>query len=66
MLQEHHALQETCKSSAEYQLLQIVSQLPSFGYEFHSVRSAQGDKILFGVGPEGLLLKNMDDNTEEK
>lgn len=54
------------KHTAEYRLLQEVSRLPTFGYEFHEVRSAHGDKILFGVGPEGLLLKNVAENTEEK
>ena len=66
LLQEHLALQDMAKHIAEYRLLQEVSRLPTFGYEFHEVRSAHGDKILFGVGPEGLLLKNMAENVEER
>ncbi|KAL8610362.1 hypothetical protein ACOMHN_041176 [Nucella lapillus] len=62
---EHHSLLEVTKACAEYRLLQEVAQLPYFGVEFHEVRSAIGDKILFGVGPEGLLLRNVNDNTEE-
>ena len=64
-LQEHSLLLDSQKHTAEYRLLQEVSRLPAFGYEFHEGRSAHGDKLLFGVGPEGLLLKNVAQNTEE-
>lgn len=63
--QEHGALHGIPPHTAEYRLLQEVSTLTTFGIEFHEVRSAHGDKILFGVGPEGLLLRNVTDNTEE-
>ncbi|XP_076449546.1 E3 ubiquitin-protein ligase MYLIP-like [Babylonia areolata] len=65
VVEEHQALLDMSGVAAEYRLLQAMAQLPYFGFEFHEVRSAIGDKILFGVGPEGLLLRNMVDNTEE-
>lgn len=63
--QEHQQLLNVSKNQAEYRLLQEAFRLPTFRYEFHEVHSARGEKILFGVGPEGLLLKNTTNNTEE-
>lgn len=63
--QEHHRLLNVAKQQAEYRLIQVAFELPTFGFEFHEVRSARGEKIMFGVGPEGLLLKNTTNNTEE-
>jgi hypothetical protein len=65
VLKEHRKLLNVSKHQAEYRLLQKASELPAFGFEFHEVRSARSEKILFGVGPGGLLLKNTADNTEE-
>lgn len=63
--QEHGAQRGVPRHSAEYRMLQEVASLPTFGTEFHAVRSAHGEQILFGVGPEGILLKNMSTNVQE-
>nr|KAG5690589.1 hypothetical protein BaRGS_022593 [Batillaria attramentaria] len=65
IVQEHGALHGVPPHTAEYRLLQEVATLPTFGIEFHEVRSAHGEKIQFGVGPEGLLLRNVTADSEE-
>ncbi|KAG8510992.1 E3 ubiquitin-protein ligase MYLIP [Galemys pyrenaicus] len=53
---KHKELEGTSQTSAEYQVLQIVSAMENYGIEWHSVRDSEGQKLLIGVGPEGISI----------
>nr|XP_042716442.1 E3 ubiquitin-protein ligase MYLIP isoform X2 [Chrysemys picta bellii] len=53
---KHKELEGLSQASAEYQVLQIVSTLENYGIEWHSVRDSEGQKLLIGVGPEGISI----------
>ncbi|GAB5571207.1 E3 ubiquitin-protein ligase MYLIP isoform X1 [Prionailurus iriomotensis] len=53
---KHKELEGTGQASAEYQVLQIVSTMENYGIEWHSVRDSEGQKLLIGVGPEGISI----------
>uniref|UniRef100_A0A2K5Q759 E3 ubiquitin-protein ligase MYLIP n=1 Tax=Cebus imitator TaxID=2715852 RepID=A0A2K5Q759_CEBIM len=53
---KHKELEGTSQASAEYQVLQIVSAMENYGVEWHSVRDSEGQKLLIGVGPEGISI----------
>ncbi|XP_032637095.1 E3 ubiquitin-protein ligase MYLIP isoform X2 [Chelonoidis abingdonii] len=53
---KHKELEGLSQASAEYQVLQIVSTLENYGVEWHSVRDSEGQKLLIGVGPEGISV----------
>uniref|UniRef100_A0A673TSD6 E3 ubiquitin-protein ligase MYLIP n=2 Tax=Suricata suricatta TaxID=37032 RepID=A0A673TSD6_SURSU len=53
---KHKELEGTSQASAEYQVLQIVSAMENYGTEWHSVRDSEGQKLLIGVGPEGISI----------
>ncbi|XP_032197057.1 E3 ubiquitin-protein ligase MYLIP isoform X3 [Mustela erminea] len=53
---KHKELEGTSQASAEYQVLQIVSAMENYGIEWHSVRDSEGQKLLIGVGPEGISI----------
>ncbi|XP_012609124.1 E3 ubiquitin-protein ligase MYLIP isoform X4 [Microcebus murinus] len=52
----HKELEGTSQASAEYQVLQSVSAMENYGIEWHSVRDSEGQKLLIGVGPEGISI----------
>ncbi|XP_043833244.1 E3 ubiquitin-protein ligase MYLIP isoform X2 [Dromiciops gliroides] len=53
---KHKELEGMSQASAEYQVLQIVSAMENYGVEWHSVRDSEGQKLLIGVGPEGISI----------
>ncbi|EMP40386.1 E3 ubiquitin-protein ligase MYLIP [Chelonia mydas] len=53
---KHKELEGLSQASAEYQVLQIVSTLENYGVEWHSVRDSEGQKLLIGVGPDGISI----------
>ncbi|XP_035882375.1 E3 ubiquitin-protein ligase MYLIP isoform X2 [Phyllostomus discolor] len=53
---KHKELEGTSQASAEYQVLQIVSAMENYGIEWHSVRDSEGQRLLIGVGPEGISI----------
>ncbi|XP_075561671.1 E3 ubiquitin-protein ligase MYLIP isoform X2 [Pelecanus crispus] len=53
---KHKELEGVSQASAEYQVLQIVTTLENYGVEWHSVRDSEGQKLLIGVGPEGISI----------
>ncbi|XP_052012713.1 E3 ubiquitin-protein ligase MYLIP isoform X2 [Apodemus sylvaticus] len=53
---KHKELEGISQASAEYQVLQIVSAMENYGIEWHAVRDSEGQKLLIGVGPEGISI----------
>ncbi|KAG8442359.1 hypothetical protein GDO86_011234 [Hymenochirus boettgeri] len=53
---KHKCLEGISQASAEYQVLQIVSTLESYGVEWHAVRDSEGQKLLIGIGPDGISI----------
>ncbi|MBN3321120.1 MYLIA ligase, partial [Atractosteus spatula] len=53
---KHKALEGMSPTSVEYQVLQLVSSLESYGVEWHWARDADGQKLAIGVGPEGISV----------
>uniref|UniRef100_A0A8C5JZ38 E3 ubiquitin-protein ligase MYLIP n=1 Tax=Jaculus jaculus TaxID=51337 RepID=A0A8C5JZ38_JACJA len=53
---KHKELEGISQASAEYQVLQIVSSMENYGVEWHAVRDSEGQKLLIGVGPEGISI----------
>ncbi|KAM5322166.1 E3 ubiquitin-protein ligase MYLIP isoform 2-T2 [Glossophaga mutica] len=53
---KHKELEGTSQASSEYQVLQIVSAMENYGIEWHSVRDSEGQRLLIGVGPEGISI----------
>lgn len=53
---KHKELEGISQASAEYQVLQIVSAMENYGIEWHTVRDSEGQKLLIGVGPEGISI----------
>ncbi|XP_023567886.1 E3 ubiquitin-protein ligase MYLIP isoform X2 [Octodon degus] len=53
---KHKELEGTSQASAEYQVLQLVSAMENYGIEWHAVRDSEGQKLLIGVGPEGISI----------
>ena len=64
--QERGAVLGLSSHSAEYCFLKEVAQLPFFGFEFHEVHSARGDRVQIGCGPDGLLLKNLTKDRQKR
>ncbi|NP_001088162.1 myosin regulatory light chain interacting protein L homeolog [Xenopus laevis] len=56
IIAKHKSLEGLSQASGEYQFLQIVSTLETYGVEWHSVRDAEGQKLMVGIGPEGISL----------
>uniref|UniRef100_A0A8C2U2W3 RING-type E3 ubiquitin transferase n=1 Tax=Coturnix japonica TaxID=93934 RepID=A0A8C2U2W3_COTJA len=56
IIAKHKDLEGLSQASAEYQILQIVTTLENYGVEWHSVRDSEGQKLLIGVGPEGISI----------
>ncbi|XP_052000216.1 E3 ubiquitin-protein ligase MYLIP-B-like [Xyrauchen texanus] len=56
----HKELEGVGHASAEYQALQLVSSLNNYGVEWHSARDSEGQELLIGVGPEGLVVSKTD------
>ncbi|XP_062473953.1 E3 ubiquitin-protein ligase MYLIP isoform X2 [Pezoporus occidentalis] len=56
IIAKHKELEGLSQASAEYQILQIVTTLENYGVEWHSVRDSEGQKLLIGVGPEGISI----------
>lgn len=54
IIAKHKELEGLSQASAEYQVLQIATTLENYGVEWHSVRDSEGQKLLIGVGPEGI------------
>ncbi|KAL6039147.1 hypothetical protein STEG23_002680 [Scotinomys teguina] len=53
---KHKELEGISQASAEYQVLQVVSAMENYGIEWHAVRDSEGQKLLIGVGPEGISI----------
>ncbi|XP_043921138.1 E3 ubiquitin-protein ligase MYLIP [Protopterus annectens] len=53
---KHKSLDGMRQATAEYQALQTVSSLENYGVEWHSVRDGEGQKLMIGVGPDGISL----------
>ncbi|KAM9233240.1 E3 ubiquitin-protein ligase MYLIP [Dugong dugon] len=62
IIAKHKELEGTSQASAEYQVLQIVSAMENYGVEWHSVRDSEGQRLLVGVGPEGISICTDDFN----
>ncbi|NXS18749.1 MYLIP ligase, partial [Mystacornis crossleyi] len=60
IITKHKELEGLSQASAEYQVLQIVTTLENYGVEWHSVRDSEGQKLLIGVGPEGISIRKDD------
>lgn len=56
IIEKHKGLEELSQASGEYQVLQIVSTLENYGVEWHSSRDAEGQKLIIGIGPEGVSI----------
>ncbi|XP_063307770.1 E3 ubiquitin-protein ligase MYLIP [Pelobates fuscus] len=56
IIEKHKSLEGLCQASGEYRVLQIVSTLENYGVEWHSVRDAEGQKLVVGIGPEGVSI----------
>ncbi|XP_012885899.1 PREDICTED: E3 ubiquitin-protein ligase MYLIP isoform X2 [Dipodomys ordii] len=56
IIAKHKELEGTSQASAEYQVLQIVSAMENYGIEWHAVRDSEGQRLLIGVGPEGISI----------
>ncbi|XP_074755820.1 E3 ubiquitin-protein ligase MYLIP isoform X2 [Athene noctua] len=56
IIAKHKELEGLSQASAEYQVLQIVTTLENYGVEWHSVRDSEGQRLLIGVGPEGISI----------
>ncbi|XP_056617958.1 E3 ubiquitin-protein ligase MYLIP-B [Triplophysa dalaica] len=56
----HKDLEGVSQTSVEYQALQLVSSLGNYGVEWHSAHDSEGQELLIGVGPEGLLVCKTD------
>uniref|UniRef100_A0A8C5PLI4 RING-type E3 ubiquitin transferase n=1 Tax=Leptobrachium leishanense TaxID=445787 RepID=A0A8C5PLI4_9ANUR len=54
--EKHKSLEGLSQASVEYRVLQIVSTLENYGVEWHSVRDAEGQKLIIGIGPEGVSI----------
>lgn len=53
---EHRTLAGMKRSSADYKMLQVVSELPQYGMVFHEAKNCDGQNIQIGVGPRGLEI----------
>ncbi|MEE6464898.1 hypothetical protein FKM82_006395 [Ascaphus truei] len=53
---KHKSLEGLSQASGEYQVLQIVSTLENYGVEWHFVRDVEGQKLVIGIGPEGVSI----------
>uniref|UniRef100_A0A8C4T0X4 RING-type E3 ubiquitin transferase n=1 Tax=Erpetoichthys calabaricus TaxID=27687 RepID=A0A8C4T0X4_ERPCA len=51
-----HSLTGMNTISAEYQVLQNISTLENYGVEWHYARNGEGQKLVIGVGPEGISV----------
>ncbi|XP_053570739.1 E3 ubiquitin-protein ligase MYLIP [Bombina bombina] len=56
VITKHKILEGLSQGSGEYQVLQIVSTLENYGVEWHTVRDAEAQKIIIGIGPEGVSI----------
>ncbi|XP_072267765.1 E3 ubiquitin-protein ligase MYLIP isoform X4 [Pyxicephalus adspersus] len=56
IIEKHKGLEGLGQGSGEYQVLQIVSTLENYGVEWHSARDAEGQKLIVGIGPEGVSI----------
>lgn len=56
IIEKHKGLEGLSQSSGEYQVLQIVSTLENYGVEWHYVRDAEAQKLIIGIGPEGVSI----------
>ncbi|KAM4705762.1 E3 ubiquitin-protein ligase MYLIP [Rhinophrynus dorsalis] len=56
IIAKHKNLEGLSQGSGEYQTLQLVSTLENYGVEWHSVRDAEGQKLVVGIGPEGISI----------
>ncbi|XP_063779275.1 E3 ubiquitin-protein ligase MYLIP [Pseudophryne corroboree] len=56
IIEKHKSLEGLSQASGEYQVLQIVSTQENYGVEWHSVRDAEGQKLVIGIGPEGVSI----------
>ncbi|XP_073938945.1 E3 ubiquitin-protein ligase MYLIP isoform X2 [Castor canadensis] len=56
IIAKHKELEGTSQASAEYQVLQLVSAMENYGIEWHAVRDSEGQRLLIGVGPEGISI----------
>ena len=63
---EHCELAGMSPASAEYHLLQAISELPMYGTEFHDAKRATGETVKIGVGPEGLSVLHLESNKLER
>jgi E3 ubiquitin-protein ligase MYLIP len=56
IIAKHKELEGTSQASAEYQVLQLVSAMENYGIVWHAVRDSEGQRLLIGVGPEGISI----------
>ncbi|XP_046356530.1 E3 ubiquitin-protein ligase MYLIP-like [Haliotis rufescens] len=64
--EEHCELRGMTAGNAEYHLLQEVSELPTYGTEFHDAKRTSGEPTKIGVGPEGLSMYNVEANKMDR
>lgn len=62
---EHSQLRNKTKHNLRYAVLKDASMLPGYGVEHHKATNAQGREINFGVGPEGIAVKDIKAKTEK-
>lgn len=56
IIEKHKCLEGLSQASGEYQVLQIVSTLEHYGVEWHSSRDPEGQRLIIGIGPEGVSI----------
>ncbi|XP_041041092.1 E3 ubiquitin-protein ligase MYLIP-A isoform X1 [Carcharodon carcharias] len=52
----HKGLEGMSQCTAEYRVLQIACTLEHYGVEWHSVKDGDGQKMMIGVGPDGISV----------
>ncbi|XP_067913866.1 E3 ubiquitin-protein ligase MYLIP-like [Heterodontus francisci] len=53
---KHKGLEGMSQCTAEYRVLQIVCTLEHYGVEWHPVKDGDGQKMMIGVGPDGISV----------
>ncbi|XP_067857795.1 E3 ubiquitin-protein ligase MYLIP-A isoform X2 [Heptranchias perlo] len=53
---KHKGLEGMSQFTAEYQVLQITCTLEHYGVEWHPVKDGDGQKMMIGVGPDGISV----------
>ncbi|XP_042187959.1 E3 ubiquitin-protein ligase MYLIP [Callorhinchus milii] len=53
---KHKELEGSSQCTVEYQVLQIISALEHYGVEWHIVKDGDGQKMMVGIGPDGISV----------